>query len=309
MFTIVGSGFGLYGYLPALIDALGEPVILPRTYEDKVGARPELHGYLDSIRWVADADAALQAASGAVVATSPRKQQEVVSRCARLPALDTLLLEKPVAVTPDLAIEILDGLKISGKRYRIGYTLLHTRWSERLALPRAPEFEGDVSITWTFMAHHFAHGLTNWKRIHAEGGGVLRFFGVHLLALLARHGYREVAESALSGEQIDQPERWRAIFTGPGLPDCRVEVDSRSGVNAFAVALDAPAGNRLLLDLRDPFQLEEGPDLTQGADRRVGVLKRLLDTLRSDDDACHGLYDAVNLLWQKVEAASTFARR
>ena len=34
MFTVVGSGFGLYGYLPALLEAFEDPVALPVAYRD-----------------------------------------------------------------------------------------------------------------------------------------------------------------------------------------------------------------------------------------------------------------------------------
>src|ERR1700682_547845 len=132
MFTIVGSGFGLYGYLPALIETFGEPVVLPQAYREKISARPELRGYLDDIRWAADMQAALGTATGAVVATPPRRQQEVVTLCQGLPALSMLVLEKPVAVTPAAANEMLHALRRAGKRFRIGYTLLHTDWGERL---------------------------------------------------------------------------------------------------------------------------------------------------------------------------------
>lgn len=301
MFTIVGSGFGLYGYLPALVESLGAPVLLPRAYHAKVSARPELVRYLDAIRWVADANAAMAAATGIVVATPPRRQAEVVGRCLRYPELRTFVLEKPVGTDPETADELLAALKRAGKRYRIGYTLLHAAWNSRLEL-LGP---GEVAITWTFMAHHFANALHNWKREHAEGGGVLRFFGVHLLALLVNHGYRDVEDSVLGGEEPTQPERWRAVFSGPGLPECRVAVDSRHGMNGFRVALKRGGVQTLLVDLKDPFEHEVPP--ATDADRRVAVLQRLLDTFNSADGPYFSLYDDVTLLWRKVEVASSVA--
>ncbi len=305
MFTIVGSGFGLYGYLPALVESFGEPVVLPEKYRSKVKARPELEPYLSAIEWVSDPETALARASGVVVATPPRRQAEVVSQLHRYPELKTLVLEKPVAVTPSMAIDLLCQLRRSGKRFRIGYTFLHAGWASRLEWPDTAR-SGEVVITWAFMAHHFSHALANWKREHSEGGGVLRFFGVHLLALLAHHGYRDVDRSVLDGECVAQPERWQAVFSGPQVPDCRVSVDSRSDTTQFKVALAGSDRSLLLVNLSDPYQLEESA-VTHGHDPRVEVLKRLLDTIQSDDLPYYELYDEVNLLWQRVEAASTFA--
>lgn len=292
MFAIVGSGFGLYGYLPAVVEALGAVVLLPEAYRAKVEARHELHPYLDTIRWVPDARAALDAATGVVIATPPARQVEVATLCLQLPEMETLVLEKPLAPSPREAQALLEALRRSGKRYRLGYTFLHTEWARSLCLGR-----GSVSITWTFMAHHFAQGLTNWKREHAHGGGPLRFFGVHLLALLARHGYREARSSSLQGGAPGEPEQWEAVLTAPGLADCRVLVDSRCHDQAFRIESDG----RALVDLRDPY---EGEPASGEADRRVAVLQRFLRSLHDGDAEHYAFYEAVNELWMRTEDAT-----
>jgi predicted dehydrogenase len=300
MFTIVGSGFGLYGYLPALVEGAGEHVLLPREWEAKVRARPELAGALPGIHWVDDIDSALRQATAAVIATPPKRQFEIASRCVELPGLSRLVLEKPVAATPAQAAELLARLEAAGKRCRVGYTLLHAGWYGRLAWPEASADGAQLSVDWTFMANHFAKGLDTWKRRHAEGGGVLRFFGIHLVALLAHRGYDGVRRSALAGDGPGEPERWEAVFTGAGLPDCRIRVDSRCATNRFAIAHGVPGGERPLLALQDPFERErcEG-----GEDRRVGVLERLLATFADDDRPYHELYSRANALWRMVEEA------
>jgi predicted dehydrogenase len=292
MFTIVGSGFGLYGYLPAVVEGLGEEVVLPRAYEARGRARPELERALAGVRWVADAEAALAEATAIVIATPPARQLEVAARCAALPRIERIVLEKPVAVTPALAQALLEQLRAAGKRVRVGYTLLDTQWHRDLRWPRSG---GEVALTWTFMAHHFARDLANWKRRHDEGGGVLRFFGVHLLALLAHHGYEEVKAPVLEGEVPGEPERWSALFSGPGLPDCHVRVDSRSTTDRFEIAM---AGGVSVAALQDPFERERAE---AGADRRVGVLVRLLRSFDSQDRPWDNLYARTNDLWRQAE--------
>ncbi|HSW83090.1 MAG TPA: Gfo/Idh/MocA family oxidoreductase [Usitatibacter sp.] len=299
MFTVVGSGFGLYGYLPALVDS-GERVVLPRAYEAKVRARPELLRCLAGIEWADDADAALSRAGSVVIAAPPRHQIEVAARCAALSHIERIVLEKPVAPTPVEASRVLAELDRAKKRYRVGYTMLHARWHENLEWPRATDRASIVDIDWTFMAHHFAHGLHNWKRSHEAGGGVLRFFGVHLVALLARHGYDAVRESSLQGGREAEPERWQATFAGPGLPECRVRVDSRRETERFEIAHTQEGARRALVALRDPFG-QERPGA--GDDPRVGILQRLLATFALDDRAFHALYARTNEIWREVENA------
>lgn len=299
MFTIIGSGFGLYGYLPALVEGLGESVALPRACEAAVRARPELEVTLRGIRWVDDGEAALAAADSVVIATPPRRQFEVASRCIALPGVRRLVLEKPLADTPARAAELLSTALSAGKRLRVGYTLLQASWHESLAWPVAGEAGDAVSVAWTFMAHHFSHGVDTWKRRHAEGGGVLRFFGIHLVALLADRGYATVRRSTLEGELPGEPERWTAVFAGARLPDCHVAMDSRCAATRFEIAHRTATGQRTVLSMGDPFEAERP---RAGGDRRVGTLERLLRTFDLDDRPFHDLYARANALWQRVEA-------
>ncbi|NDD65755.1 MAG: hypothetical protein EBZ36_17535, partial [Acidobacteria bacterium] len=266
MYTIVGEGFGLYGYLPALVSGIGETVLLPRSYECRVLARPELAGTLAGIRWVANSESALAAADAVVIATPPLAQVEMVKRCAKLANIRRFVLEKPVASSPELATSLLDSLDDQGKRYRVGYTLLHARWHSSLCWPQLSMSAAPVRLEWTFHAHHFAHNLFNWKRRHEEGGGVLRFFGIHVVALLASQGYDSVLYSFLNGANASEPERWRAMFAGPGLPHCEVLLDSRCNRRGFSIG---QVGKQSLVALVDPF---EAVRVVGHSDPRVEVL-------------------------------------
>lgn len=292
MFAIVGSGFGLYGYLPALVESGAGPVVLPRAYEPRVRARHELLPYVDDIRWAGDEAGALALADAVVIAVPPRRQEETVRRCLALPGIRRLVMEKPVAVDPQRAAALMEAIESSRRRYRVGYSLLHTRWATALTWPTAP---GRVELRWSFMAHHFAHGLANWKRAAAEGGGALRFFGIHLFALLARHGYDRVIASALHGDNAE-PARWTATFTGPGRPECTVDVDSRSETQRFEIRADGGA----LVALAEPFAQEAVSDRGRG-DRRVGVLQNLLATFDEPDAGWQQLYRTANALWRDAE--------
>lgn len=299
MYAIIGSGFGLYGYLPALVGEHDKIVVLPRAYESKVRARTELAFALSQIRWVDDEVTALSLANTVVIAVPPQRQFELVSRCLSLPRIQKLVLEKPLAATPVLATELVSNLDETKKRYRIAYTLLNTAWHQELVWPKLPASDVVISINWTFMAHHFASCLTTWKRVHKDGGGVLRFYGVHLVALLAYHGYDGVCCSILEGEDSREPERWNAILTGPGLPDCYVHVDSRSATKNFTIAHRIATQEKVILGMTDPFENEIRKN---GNDARVGVLKRLMNSFDADDNSCALFYKRVNALWWKIEA-------
>lgn len=301
MFTIVGSGFGLYGYLPAIVEGLGEKVILPRRYERKVHERPELTHVFEDICWVESEDVAFELATAAIIATPPLRQGHVLTRLLTMPNIEMFVLEKPVAETPSLARDLLARVDKANKRYHIGYTFLYTSWFDRLIWPSSSVPNCALSINWTFLAHHFRTQIDTWKSAHHAGGGVLRFYGIHLIALLARYGYQDVYTSSLEGAKANEPERWNAVFFGPGLPDCSVHVDSRNPTSSFTISQDIAGMKMPLLELSEPFAEETS---IAGADARVSVLTRFLTQLRTDNSHDPEYCDRVNCLWLSVERAS-----
>ena len=76
MFTISGSGFGLYGYLPALILNLNEKVILPKKYRAIIKARADISNLIPTIIWAENFDDALLKADSLVLALPPHIQQQ-----------------------------------------------------------------------------------------------------------------------------------------------------------------------------------------------------------------------------------------
>ena len=231
---ILGSGFGLYGYLPALAAGLSARVLLPELYRERLAARADIGHLAAGVLWEPDLAGMLDAADAVVVAHRPAEQPHWVEACLERTSIRRLLLEKPLAPTPAEASDILDRVASRGVLLRNGCTFRYTGWAQALrrALSESGSAGPPVEIDWRFRAHHYAFGLANWKRSVSAGGGVLRFYGIHLLALLAELGYRTVTGSAIAADARDEAEAWRAHFSGPGLPVCfvRVRLERADGV-------------------------------------------------------------------------------
>ena len=239
-----------------------------------------------------------------MLALPPKVQREMVARCCTYSNLKILFLEKPIAVNPLDAIALVNEIRQSRIRFRVGYTFLYTDWFDRIEIPTTKASDQELVITWRFMAHHFVNEITNWKAKHSEGGGALRFFAIHLLAVLASRGYSNANRSVLSGTIFDCPERWEAAFSGAGLPNARVYVDTRSDTARFGVEVESGKESRSLVDLPDPFPIVQSAG---GEDRRVSVLKRLLGSIAASDESHRSLCDHVNMLWLKAEEITEFA--
>ena len=297
MHGILGSGFGLYGYLPALLQHQSGPVLLLQDARERLLVRPELAWTLPRIVWAADRRELLARTSVLAIALPPALQQQLLASLAPAPALQAVLLEKPVACSPGEARDLLDIARARGWRLRVGYTLPHTRWFGSLAARTELRSAELLELEWTFMAHHFRTGLDTWKRHRAQGGGVLRFYAIQILALLERLGYRHITRAMIGGDAT-MPERIEAEASAHGLPPLHIRVDARSDTAAFRMR--AWTGNSLstLLDLPEPFAAETpGP----GLDTRIDALRGILGTLREDDAAHDQAGRRVIGLWEQAE--------
>jgi len=299
--AILGSGFGLYGYLPALVAHCGRQVVLPERYRERFEARSELAEFAPHVHWARDEASALHGAAGVVLALCPRMQSYWLAVCLAKPHLECLLLEKPLATNPDAALHWHNRLESSGKVIRIAYLFRYLDWAMEIRNAIAHVTSNRLTVCWHFLAHHIRHGLSSWKRDHDHGGGAIRFYGIHIIALLAEMGYSSVIQSFTSGCAKGEPSRWNAVFAGTGLPDCEVELDSASPENRFSIISDASSAGAFRLEQADPFVGSQELALAGAVDRRVATLGRFCQSAWSDPRPMQDFYRPAIELWQALE--------
>lgn len=307
MFAIRGSGFGLYGYLPALVHGCAQRIILPERYRARLESRSELSPFASAVEWESDDRTLLDRANGVAIAIRPANQRDLIPEYLARTNIEFLLLEKPLAPSPQIAAALLENLIDSRKTFRVGYILRNTSWGKQLLATLArKEAGGRLTIRWSFLAHHFLEDLRNWKRYSDTGGGAVRFYGIHLIALLAEAGYRDVPLSETFGDSPNECEKWIAAFAGPGLPECEVLVDTRSAGRAFQVEWVAGSTQTTTMTfaaLGDPFDSDVDP---RTGDRRVPALSEACRSLWQSTGNEYAVYEAANALWRSVEDRTRF---
>jgi predicted dehydrogenase len=307
-FAVLGSGFGLYGYVPALISGCNQQVFLPERYRARMRERTDVRHLEDRIQWRSNETEILEEVDAVAISRRPQDQEHLINRCAGLRNIRGLVLEKPVGTTPKSALEALDTLEGSGKSYRIAYVFRYLPWAAQLRrVLETPGAPGSVRIDWRFQAHHYAHGLKNWKRTVSEGGGALRFFGIQLIGLLAEIGYSHAATSQFKSNRPDECEAWSAEFSGEGLPRCCVNVETNSTVRGFSIKMDGPEPNSArIVDLEDPFQ--QCVRMSH-FDRRVACLTELCHETIADEVSSYRWYRRSLALWSECERPSGHENR
>jgi predicted dehydrogenase len=303
---ILGSGFGLYGYLPAVAKRTGGKIHTLERYRETIRKRKDIKDYENRIMFEKDANAIFARCNAVIVALRPADQELLLAEILNLKWRGRLVLEKPLARTPELALALLERLAGSGIVYRIGFTLGTTAWFAQLTEYLAAHKRETISLDfqWRFLAHHYRCDVDTWKRYGAQGGGATRFYAIHLMALFAKLG-------------MDIPVSYRRVTTVLGEePECSFAVSSGTW-NAVAVcdsrwhgkpnfSVRAMVGGRVgfEIDLEDPFR-ETGQDSGcipgDQTDTRVRYLLQILDSLDEEAKA-EGAGNLAHVrLWGQLE--------
>jgi hypothetical protein len=297
MIGILGSGFGLYGYLPAVIAVCKQMVLLPERYRERFHNRDALKRFAGMIFWLKNEDEILEKAHMIIIAKRPFEQIYLINQCFSYNNIKRLIVEKPLAVNPAESLLLLTCLENSGKFFQIGYNFRYTSWGKEI-ISSINNGKGlkKIAIKWYFRAHHFLHNLNNWKRYDSLGGGVLRFYGIHLIALLAEMGFNEVVSSGLEGLP-DESRRWYAVMMGKAGIVCEIDIDCDSNIKEFAIQVNYESYNRLI-KLDGPFT--ENLTSLDRIDVRYNVLTSLIKDAISDDRWPSWYRESI-YLWNQVE--------
>lgn len=308
---ILGSGFGLYGYLPAVVRS-GYTVVLPEKYRDKFNTRTELVEYSDYVDFCGGSDSEIVyicKADLCIIAKRPADQYRILFDKRFLKGYSKIVLEKPLAKNPTEAINLYKLLEESGRdnhiSYRVGYTFLYTIWGEAVICALKRNKPSRISIVWSFMAHHFIHNINTWKRYMLQGGGALRFYGIQLVGLLSAVPGWRVCDSVLEFEKDDEPVRWRCTLACDSIV-VDIILDSINENPEFNCVIEECGNLVYQIFISDPFETEA----LDNVDRRVGILEKIVTSFDTDlgDIRWSRLIGESVRLWKILEAKTMIVK-
>jgi predicted dehydrogenase len=307
MWGILGAGFGLYGHLPAMAQLNSDPVCVAKKNVEIIEKRQELHQFKNRVRWVDDEQEILRLCDLVVVSVWPKGQEYWIEKCLPYPTVKSLILEKPLGHSPENAKEILTELFKSKKTFRINYSFIYTKWYDDLKRLIENYEITHIAINWTFSAHHYRQNLDNWKRYKSSGGSVIRFYGIHLIAVMAALGFTQAAYSNTVAYSEEDIFKWTSGYKNTKGYIAEVLVDSRNSRDSFKITVDYKnkqgTASAFTIDLKDPFS-----DLISldGLDPRVEVVKKVYFSLedKNSDASMYNMYQITNELWAQTEAKS-----
>jgi hypothetical protein len=307
MFGIVGSGFGLYGYLPAVVLGTDKQILLLSKSLDAFKKRPELQFCKDRINWIENEEDFYSSVETLVLCLPPAIQFEVLMKWGHLRNIKNIILEKPISTSPTKSKVLIEFLENHNKKIIVGYSFQYNEWASRLneIIRDSNNKVKHIEIEWLFKAYHYRNDLQNWKRDHNAGGGAIRFFGIHIIALLSFIGYSAVIESKTNSFSDSDFFSWKALFKKYNFPTISVNIDTKSTEEKFS--LNSHLVDHSITNIEQgihPFDSSSFMlDANEKLDFRVVGLKNLVNELLSMKEASeyYEKFKKVNKLWGDVE--------
>ena len=300
---ILGGGFGLYGYLPAVAERTEGKIHTLVHYRETIQGRKDIRAFEDRIVFEKDAADIFARCNVVVIALRPADQELILAEILEKQWMGKLVLEKPLARNPQLALALLEDLTRSGIEFRIGFTLGATEWAASLAQFLDANRQSAIALDfqWLFLAHHYRADLKTWKRYRSLGGGATRFYTIHLIALFAKLGLTKAigyASNATEGDE--EPECRFAVSSG----NCKATVVCNSkwqGDPIFRIRAITGGAPSFEVVLDDPFR-KIIPDVqNELLDGRVGYLSKILNSLNEEGNTAGSYYMGHVNLWAQLE--------
>lgn len=302
MIAIFGSGFGIYGYLPALASVSSCDILLLEKYRNIFYSRKELIEFENRIQWVNSVAEMICLSDLVVLALRPEAQKNFILANIDLLVTKYLILEKPLAESSDEAEIILAYLLKYKIQFRISYILLYTDWASKLKELSDKDLLSDtLLIEWFFIAHHYKNGTESWKNNPSTGGGIINFYGIHFIALSYFLGYQNLISSKVGFSSENNASDLEFSCQNLQGKSIIIRLNSFSNSSRFRIQLsnqnDSQINNTFLIDQGDLFE-------SKGAqyDSRIKYLQNIYFSFENKNlDAFYmNIYSGTNSLWSQI---------
>ena len=192
---IYGSGFGLYGYLPAIYK-FSTKIYLNKKYELFFNSRNELTKFESKIIWYTNINKIIQKIDYLIIAKRPQDQSRVInSFLNKRNKIKHFFLEKPIASTPKKSSNLLKKIYLKKINYSVGFLFEYTSWFKLIRNKIKNNKKKTVSIQWNIKKNDTKN---SWKYNHNIGGGLIRYYGVHFIKLFSDFNFTVIKKNIIN---------------------------------------------------------------------------------------------------------------
>lgn len=291
---ILGSGFGAYGHLPAIIRYNKyERICCLEDFKKFIISRKELREFADRLTAYPSVEEVLISTDHLFYARRPSDQEDFILSGLSDKNFCHIFFEKPLATNPHASKSCLNSLRNKDQYFSINYLIAMLPWWDFNSQ------SSYFSISWHFMAHHFKpNSRYTWKQDHMAGGGAIRFYGIHLIALASRFHFNHVIHSFSNKDYT----YWSCILSNSKGQRLLIDINTRDEEELFLFKQEESIAMRSSSPFSDDKSVE---------DKRTGIMN-------SQDVRARFIFDYIGrvmqceyypldhedilMLWSEVEA-------
>jgi len=300
MYGILGQGFGLYGYMPALFD-LGKEVSTLSKYETFIKDRQDLNYLHQYINYFEEEEDLIKNCDSIIFARRPSDQFNFVEKIVKSNLKRNLFLEKPIADSLEKSTSLINMLEKAASNYRVGYSFKYLDWFLDFIkiYNKESKHSLNLEIDWQFNASHYKSEKASWKANPEIGGGAFMFYGSHIVNLLANiEKWHKLELKSYRYSYIDE----YAFFASGSKKskNFKVKLNANSkNINIFSIKLFSENHLVYNLGLPDPFNRKNLSNLESSRDERISYIKQVLTSINEDNSNFYNEYKTTNTLSQE----------
>ena len=192
---ILGSGFGLYGYIPPIY-SFSKKIYLKEKYKKFYNSRKELIKFSKKICWYSNLKEIIEKIDYVVIAQRPIDQNKNLNFFLKnRNKIKHLFLEKPIGKNPHISKKIIINLNKKKIKYSLGFIFEFTKWYNFLK-KKIKKNNNDFNIFWSIKRN--TNFKKSWKHNNFQGGGILRFYGIHFIKIFSDLDFTNIKKNIIN---------------------------------------------------------------------------------------------------------------
>ena len=257
---IFGSGFGLYGYLPAIYK-ISKQIYLNLKYKNFFYSRDDLKPFRRKITWYKDLDKIFKIVDVLIIARRPSDQHNLLKKkLVYKNKIKHLFLEKPLSNTPKRSLLLENIIKKYKKSYSVFYIFKFLPWYKKIK-KISKKKNKKISIKWLISNRK----SNSWKFAKTKGGGVIRFYGIHFIKMCFDLNFNKILYNKFNKKL----SIWNFKIVDKNNNLITFKINSFSKKNLFQIKLE----NRTIFKHVNPFNKKIIPNIV---DPRVKYIKKYI---------------------------------
>ena len=278
---IFGSGYGIYVYLPAIYK-FSKIIYLNKKYQYNFNKRKNIRKLNDKIIWYNQTHKIISKIDHIFIAKRPKDQLKIINKLEfNKLKIKRLFLEKPISNNPLNSLKLIKYLESKKINFNVGFLFKFTDWYN--IFKKNNKVGGKYKILWKIKINK---KNKSWKYNTKDGGGLLRFYGIHLLRFLFDNKFINIKKKIIKKNLF-------SIISKDNKNNFIEIVASFSNKNKFLVKNN----NCIMYESLNPFLKK----IKKYDDPRIGfVSKYIKDALKGNKTNYKYEKDFI-LFWKKIE--------